>query len=732
MRISDRTNEEEADRRYVLRLLLFLLLLLTVLVTVYTSVIGILYLIDRYDSSGLVYTNLQQADQLTQNSSALDVAIVQVNSTLCNNSAPDAGSGDGNLTCVSCIDNGTVLLVGGSGTAYGTVINVDSSYTVVQVYINNSGTVTNVTQVVQQLGQELDALADTIAAIECVSNASLVADGVWTSGELYAPNTVVSHNGSTWLALLNGTDVVPGSNPSVWEYISGPDTIPGPPGPAGGAGSPGPNGTDATPCVNGTAGAAGAFLREAWNASTPYVPTDIVTHNGSMYEALTNNTASVPSNVSSDWQLLMQKGDKGDPGGAGGQGPQGSPPEVEGPWSDTEAYTVGQYAGFNGTTWQALTNNTNSTPVLNGSDWTLVAVPGTQGPAGPVGGNGTDCPALLTANYTAAGVGANSTINVTKINVQVGQFMMIACGTPATVSSFLVMAISQPNLQVTIQRTSASLSGTYTVGCSVFGMGTAQTSTIPGPQGSQGAPGANATSSSQATMFDNAQSFMHGTFCRGCAIVSASCLPIVGASRQISPSILTNNATQFSGDVKSTTLNCPNTNPTASFVNCLLTNGTVYNSQGVCCNNAVRNGSDISGARLTTAGGWSYCTLTATTFVSIGFSVTVGLCSNSSSLLTEIDVYATVFFGSTPTFDMILASSFIGNTTITGAPGSYYSYLTFSGTRQFRIDPSRGGPSPTFAMYVDAYDAGTYCPETTQRAVMIDSGSMFVISTPSN
>ena len=163
-----------------------------------------------------------------------------------------------------------------------------------------------------------------------------------------------------------------------------------------------------------------------------------------MYESQTNNTGSIPSNTSSgDWLLLMQKGDPGDPGGAGPLGPDGPPPPVLGPWSNSTPYVVGDIVGADNLTWVALTNNTNSTPSVNSTDWQLEGTGGNVGPPGPPGANGTDCVALTTTNYTQPAGNTTFTVNVSHVNVQAGQQALI-------VGAGLYQVLSVSGLQLTL------------------------------------------------------------------------------------------------------------------------------------------------------------------------------------------------------------------------------------------------------------------------------------------
>ena len=102
----------------------------------------------------------------------------------------------------------------------------------------------------------------------------------------------------------------------------------GPAGPIGPQGLQGPAGTNGT---NGTNGQGFAF-RNAFNQGTNYNPYDVVTYNGSSYDATTTIPAGGGTpDQNPNWSLMAQEGAQGQQGtqgpagSAGPQGPQGLP-----------------------------------------------------------------------------------------------------------------------------------------------------------------------------------------------------------------------------------------------------------------------------------------------------------------------------------------------------------------------------------------------------------------------
>jgi len=116
--------------------------------------------------------------------------------------------------------------------------------------------------------------------------------GAWSATEHYRKNDVVTARGSTWRALKGNKNKVPGStNPSTetdWELL---------------AGGFNPLGT--------------------WKASKTYQPDDLVTYQGSNWQAKTTNKGKTPLGDSTDWQLFAAAGATGPQGLQGATGATG-------------------------------------------------------------------------------------------------------------------------------------------------------------------------------------------------------------------------------------------------------------------------------------------------------------------------------------------------------------------------------------------------------------------------
>ncbi len=147
-------------------------------------------------------------------------------------------------------------------------------------------------------------------------------------------------------------------------------TVPGPKGDKGdigNTGAQGPQGVQGPQGLQGPSGGSTNWLGD-WSLSFSYSVYDAVSHNGSSYICINDNTSAsntepgIGINWLDVWQLLASKGDAGPQGIQGIQGPQG----------------VAGVNGINGANGADGTNGANGTNVLNG----------TGAPSGGTGVNG--------------------------------------------------------------------------------------------------------------------------------------------------------------------------------------------------------------------------------------------------------------------------------------------------------------------------------------------------------
>ena len=162
-------------------------------------------------------------------------------------------------------------------------------------------------------------------------------------------------------------------------------------GASGPQGTPGLNGLPGTNGTNGTDGQ-GFNFRGAFNASTNYSPYDVVTYNGSTYDAkaiIAPGTSTPDSNT--QWQLMANAGVAGAVGATGSQGVVG----VIGPQGVVGA-TGPQ--GVVGAIGPQGTTGTAGPQGLTGLVGAIGPV-GQTGATGPAGATGATCQSALCVEY---------------------------------------------------------------------------------------------------------------------------------------------------------------------------------------------------------------------------------------------------------------------------------------------------------------------------------------------
>lgn len=101
-----------------------------------------------------------------------------------------------------------------------------------------------------------------------------------------------------------------------------------------------------------------------WSSSVAYLVGDAVAYNGTSYICTTANTNSAPP--SANWSTLASKGDAGYSG-----------LNWTGAWNSGTAYVINDGVIYNGTSYIAIANNTNSAPPS--ANWNTLASKGTDG-----------------------------------------------------------------------------------------------------------------------------------------------------------------------------------------------------------------------------------------------------------------------------------------------------------------------------------------------------------------
>ena len=115
--------------------------------------------------------------------------------------------------------------------------------------------------------------------------------GTWVPGTTYQVNDAVSYGGSSWIALAVNTGSAPsGANPN-WQLLAG----------------------------------KGINNQGSWVPFVSYDVDDAVTDGGSFWLAVAANSASQPSLLNGNWQLIASVGATGNAGATGAAGPSWSP-----------------------------------------------------------------------------------------------------------------------------------------------------------------------------------------------------------------------------------------------------------------------------------------------------------------------------------------------------------------------------------------------------------------------
>jgi Collagen triple helix repeat (20 copies) len=309
----------------------------------------------------------------------------------------------------------------------------------------------------------------------------------WSPTVVYAVGQVVycascssTSNGSSYIALAGNFNVVPGSDPTVWQLIAqaGAPGIPGTVGATGATGPAGATGATGPAGPIGPAGATGTLSVTNWSSTVIYAVGQVVycascssTSNGSSYVALAENFNVVPGSDPGVWQLVAQAGAQGALGMTGPQGPIGPAGATGGTgatgsagpvgpagqvgatgslgtvtnWSSTANYQAGQVVfcaacSSNGSSYAALATNTDIDPPTNSAVWQPIAQAGATGAQGPIGPAGTVTSVTVgtvtnsgsTGTVSIGGTAAVPTINV---NFPAGSGSGVSSVAPGTITT---------------------------------------------------------------------------------------------------------------------------------------------------------------------------------------------------------------------------------------------------------------------------------------------------------
>lgn len=134
----------------------------------------------------------------------------------------------------------------------------------------------------------------------------------------------------------------------------------GPPGQTGPQGVQGPQGNPGGP------GSPGLTWQSTWNSASTYSSTDVVFFLGSSWKSKANgNNNNQPDISPTWWEFVAQKGSPGI--------------NWKGLWNSAVTYSTDDGVDFNGSSYRALTSNSNVDPSTNPGTWEIVALGGHDG-----------------------------------------------------------------------------------------------------------------------------------------------------------------------------------------------------------------------------------------------------------------------------------------------------------------------------------------------------------------
>ena len=123
-------------------------------------------------------------------------------------------------------------------------------------------------------------------------------EGAWNSATAYSTGDLVTHSGSTWIALQDSTNETPAEN-AFWSIFAA----------KGDTGATGPQGPQGIQGVPGD----GFVPSGAWASGTTYATGDAVSHAGASYASLVNANVGVEPGVAAGWETSwMVISDPGD------------------------------------------------------------------------------------------------------------------------------------------------------------------------------------------------------------------------------------------------------------------------------------------------------------------------------------------------------------------------------------------------------------------------------------
>ena len=174
--------------------------------------------------------------------------------------------------------------------------------------------------------------------------------GNFSSSITYVVGDCVSYQGSSYICILAGTNILPTVNTN-WNLIAS----------------------------HGTDGADGSGLvwKGDYSGSTSYVINDVVQYNGASYICIQSGSGDAPTNPAF-WEMIADKGANGRDGIDGATGPSGKSFIWMGAYTPTITYTEGNVVSYSGSVYICKHIDNNQVPT-NTALWDLMVSGGSGG-----------------------------------------------------------------------------------------------------------------------------------------------------------------------------------------------------------------------------------------------------------------------------------------------------------------------------------------------------------------
>lgn len=208
--------------------------------------------------------------------------------------------------CISkIVKNGTTDIVGSTvenpGYSSGVYDILGTAHDTIIAWLTNGEYITLQVHVVHTTPTRYDPIMHIIKLDGIIgpqgpqgADGNIVWQGTWDSGTIYNINDVISHNGSSYVCIIEHSNQVP-PNATYWDIMSS-------------KGNTGKTG------IQGPQGESGLIdWQGAWTTQN-YTKGQSVSHNGSTYICILDTVSNEDPSNNTYWDLIASKGDKGSSG----------------------------------------------------------------------------------------------------------------------------------------------------------------------------------------------------------------------------------------------------------------------------------------------------------------------------------------------------------------------------------------------------------------------------------